>query len=165
MSSRQDETTSNQLTLFAVASPAKTYPWPDAARDWLESEADCGSSTIAFCERLGPTGLLSRMSPACYPVTEGEILPSSFEGWQNSGMASAGGFLTHSSSEYPNGAAVCSLSGILETDVPQKYFLSARAARGILRRAKKRGKQLPPLLETALEQAAEQTTTPHREDS
>lgn len=50
-----------------------------------------------------------------------------------------------------NGDAVCGLSDILETgDVPQRYFLSAKACRGILRRAEKRGKALPPPLQCAL---------------
>jgi hypothetical protein len=40
------------------------------------------------------------------------------------------------------------LSDILEAGVPLKYFLSAKAAAGILRRADKRGKTLPyPLIE------------------
>ena len=81
-------------------------------------------------------------------------MPSSFEGWQNSGMACAGGYLTLSMPEYHSGAVVCSLSGILETDVPQKFYLSARAARGILRRAETRGKELPEMLERALTHAA-----------
>jgi hypothetical protein len=34
--------------------------------------------------------------------------------------------------------------------VPEKYYLSATACRGILRRAEKRGKALPPLLDIAL---------------
>ena len=155
MSQKQDTTTSNQLMLFAVASPAKTYPWPDAARDWMEGGADCGLSTIAFCERLGPTGLLSRMSPVCYPATEGEILPSSFEGWSSAGMACAGGYSTLSLPEWRSGADVCGLSQVLETDAPPKYFLSARAARGILRRAARRGKELPPMLHRALLQVAQ----------
>jgi hypothetical protein len=47
------------------------------------------------------------------------------------------------------------LSDTLETgDVPQRFFLSAKACAGILRRAEKRGKQLPELLQRALESAA-----------
>jgi site-specific DNA-cytosine methylase len=50
---------------------------------------------------------------------------------------------------------VCSLSDILETgDVPQRYFLSAKACSGILRRADKRGKELPPQLAAALQAVA-----------
>jgi len=65
-------------------------------------------------------------------------------------MACAGGFLTLSISDWPNDASVCSLSDILETDVPRKYYLSPRAAVGILRRAEKRDKELPEMLYKAL---------------
>ena len=47
-------------------------------------------------------------------------------------------------------AAVSSLSQILQANVPEKYFLSRKACRGILRRAKKRGKELPEILKKAL---------------
>lgn len=51
----------------------------------------------------------------------------------------------------PHSAAKESLlSQILEVNAPEKYFLSARACRGILTRASRRGKKLPDLLETAL---------------
>lgn len=44
------------------------------------------------------------------------------------------------------------MSDVLEPTSPSllKYFLSSRACEGILRRAAKRGKDLPPLLDTAL---------------
>ena len=42
------------------------------------------------------------------------------------------------------------LSNILETNPDPKYNLSAKACQGILNRAQKRGKTLPPQLETAL---------------
>jgi hypothetical protein len=56
-------------------------------------------------------------------------------------------------SEWPKEGAVSLLSDILETtgDHLSRYCLSARACRGILRRAEKRGKTLPPMLEKALE--------------
>src|SRR5690606_19322700 len=63
--------------------------------------------------------------------------------------------LTLNTSEWPNDAAVCSLSDILETgDVPRRFFLSATACRGILRRAEKRGKDLPAALSSALQAVA-----------
>ena len=50
---------------------------------------------------------------------------------------------------------VCSLSEILEAGpIARRYFLSAKACAGILRRAEKRGKQLPTALKTALESVA-----------
>jgi DNA polymerase III epsilon subunit-like protein len=55
--------------------------------------------------------------------------------------------------------SVCSLSDVLETgEVPQRYFLSARACAGILRRAEARGRALPPHLLAALKAVAEAGT-------
>jgi hypothetical protein len=63
--------------------------------------------------------------------------------------------LTLSTSEWHSAAAVCSLSDTLEIgDVPQRFFLSATACKGILRRAEKRGKSLPPQLARALQALA-----------
>jgi hypothetical protein len=66
-------------------------------------------------------------------------------------MGSPTEFLTLNTLEWHSAAAVCSLSDTLETgELPQRFFLSATACQGILRRAEKRGKVLPPALETAL---------------
>lgn len=46
--------------------------------------------------------------------------------------------------------SVCSLTEILELDAAPKYSLSPRACRGILRRAERRGRALPPALHEAL---------------
>ena len=50
----------------------------------------------------------------------------------------------------PKDVIESSLSLILEDTVPTKYYLSRKACRGILRRAKERGKPLPVKLEVAL---------------
>ena len=50
----------------------------------------------------------------------------------------------------PSGDAGCSLSRILQDNPPRKYYLTRKACLGILRRAKKRGKPLPPQLHAAL---------------
>jgi hypothetical protein len=42
------------------------------------------------------------------------------------------------------------LSRVLEATAPQRFFLSAKAAVGILRRANRRGRQLPEALNQAL---------------
>jgi hypothetical protein len=81
--------------------------------------------------------------------------------WKNSGTVSRGELSTHATSASPNGAVACSLSAVLETrPVPAKYWLSARAAAGILRRAERRGKTLPTPLQRALEALATGTATP-----
>ena len=56
-------------------------------------------------------------------------------------------------SEWPSaaGGSLCSLSEVLETGpLPERFFLSAKACSGILRRAEKRGKKLPERLRKAL---------------
>lgn len=52
--------------------------------------------------------------------------------------------------ESPNAERESRLSWILEDNVPQKYYLSARACQGILTRASRRGKPLPDILRQAL---------------
>lgn len=61
-------------------------------------------------------------------------------------------FLTRNIGESPSAAVESTLSQILEANVPKKYYLSAKACEGILRRAERHGKELPPMLKTALEQ-------------
>ena len=60
--------------------------------------------------------------------------------------------------ECPSVAVESTLSQILEATVPEKYFLSAKACEGILRRAERRGKKLPPMLEEALRQQIERAS-------
>ena len=57
--------------------------------------------------------------------------------------------------EFPSVENVSTLSQILTAQVPEKYYLSPKACRGILRRAQKRGKTLPDVLRIALERQAE----------
>ena len=58
--------------------------------------------------------------------------------------------LTLNTTESPSVVVESFLSQILEEQVPERYFLSARACQGILRRAERRGKKLPEQLEVAL---------------
>ena len=53
------------------------------------------------------------------------------------------------------GGSLSSLAEVLEDGpLPQRFYLSAKACAGILRRAGKRGKALPPMLEQALMRVA-----------
>ena len=69
-------------------------------------------------------------------------------------MTSLGEYLTLNTQECLSNAAGSTLSQILEDDVPPKYFLTPKAARGILRRAAKRGRTLPERLRADLETLA-----------
>ena len=70
---------------------------------------------------------------------------------------SHGEHLTLNSGECPSVVVESTLSQILEVNAPEKYYLSAKACEGILRRAGHRGKELPEMLKTALEQQIERT--------
>jgi hypothetical protein len=104
-----------------------------------------------------------------------------FRGWTpfsgsfpKSGMTAAGECWTAATSESPRGGggySACSLASVLETQADylgrhpgstpadwreylSGYFLSARACAGILSRAGRRGRTLPPLLDRALRRVA-----------
>lgn len=61
-----------------------------------------------------------------------------------------GGSWTLNIGECPREENVSLLSWILQANAPEKYYLSAKACRGILTRASRRGKKLQELLENAL---------------
>lgn len=69
--------------------------------------------------------------------------------WEDDG-AWLGECMTRNTGEYPNAAVESRLSQILEATPPVKYSLSAKACQGILRRAERRGKDLPEPLKTVL---------------
>ena len=62
-----------------------------------------------------------------------------------------GEFMTLNTGPSHKGAKESILSQILEDTPHPKYYLSKTACLGILRRARKRGKELPPVLKQALE--------------
>ena len=83
--------------------------------------------------------------------------PENFNGstpgkWQVKDGAWDGERWTRNGGEYPSVGAESTLSSILEENAPDKYYLSAKACMGILRRASERGKELPEILKEALEQ-------------
>lgn len=143
--------------MFSAAdSHAKTYRWLDDVLALLESGAGYSSSSCDWSNPSLPAGFSSKTSlDCCRQTADGTWAPLSGR-WQNWGMGGPTGCLTLSGSECPSNAAVCSLSDVLEptADVPPKFFLSERACRGILRRAEKRGRELPCQLQLALTEAA-----------
>ncbi len=148
----------NQLTFWSEEPPASPSVSRDCAPDWLTLAATSCSPMAVLQAGIGPSGWFGRTSPAFCPATADGILAPSSGCWGNSGMGSPTAFLTLNKSEQAasrelslNGGAVCSLSDILETGtLPPRFYLTARACLGILRRAGKRGKALPPPLQRAL---------------
>ena len=145
-----------QMSIFSAGElHASHSPSPDLEKDWMTRVATSCLPLAPLLTNIAPVGWYGRTSPASCRVTEEEILEPSSGCWANSGMGSPTEFWTLNTLEFHSDAAACSLSDILETgDVPQRYFLSATACRGILRRAENRGKDLPPMLLRALQQVA-----------
>src|SRR3990167_2599512 len=143
-------------TSSSAGLPARVSALPACEKDWLILVATSCSPTSLLQTAISPNGWSGKMSPAfCRVEADGSWAPSSGR-WGRSGMGGPTEPWTLNTSEFPSDAAVCLLSGILETGVvPQRFFLSAIACRGILRRAEKRGKALPPQLAHALRAAAD----------
>lgn len=75
--------------------------------------------------------------------------PQAAASWVMDG-ALLGEYLTRSFGECPSVVVESRLSQILEESPHPKYYLSAKACRGILNRAARRGKDLPEALKAAL---------------
>ena len=120
-----------------------------------------------------PDGSSGKTSPGRSAHTAVETLLQWLDRWQDASLmspsmagdlkawrwgraaSSSGACSTRSGSEWRKGGAACSLSSTLETgQIDRRYYLSAKACAGIIRRAEKRGKELPPALSAALAAAA-----------
>lgn len=95
------------------------------------------------------SGSQSRKPPLFLCLTKDGPQADATMTWTDGG-ALLGEFSTHSFGECPSAAVESHLSQILEAWPHPKYYLSAKACQGILNRANRRGKKLPPLLEQAL---------------
>jgi hypothetical protein len=152
-----------QLTFLSEEHHARASASPVSEADWMMTVATWPSNFLGLLTERGPDGWYGRTSPASCRRTEDGILEPYSGAWSNSGMGSPTECLTLSIAEWTgldglslNDDGVCSLSDILETgDVQQRYYLSAKACAGILRRAGKRGKTLPPQLQRALAAVAD----------
>ena len=114
--------------------------------------------------------VLEEIARVCEPDAVIPRPPKKWGGQEPSwemGGALLGAFMTHSFGEQPStlmaecgfpalpsGVGASRLSQILEDTPLPKYSLSARACQGILTRAGRRGKDLPPVLKEALERQA-----------
>src|SRR3990170_2039720 len=139
---------------------ARTSRSPGSDRDSPESDpaSPSPSSTLWSATDLPPSS--SKTYRASSPVIEGETWRRSAVDWRNSGTGGRFGFSTLATSECPSAddgssSSVCAaipttLTDVLQPSTPPRFSLSARAARGILRRASKRGLVLPEKLEQAL---------------
>lgn len=151
-----------QLTFLSEEPPANPSRSRESGSDWMTRAATSRLSTWPWLNAFAPAGWSGRTSPVSCQMMKDERWEPSSGSWGNSGMGGPTECLTLNMCEWaasntlsPSAAAVCSLSDILEVQpVPQRYYLTAKACAGILRRAEKRGKELPAMLQRALEAVA-----------
>ena len=135
-----------QLTLFA---PCDVPPTGDSrassfGRMYWERSAATRELIFEPCSKKS-----DRPRFQCLQMADGQT-----QDWQNClSVTLHGASSMLNIGECPSVDAESSLSRILEPrqDVREKYYLSPKACEGILRRARERGKELPPELKEALE--------------
>jgi hypothetical protein len=139
---------------------AKIYPWLESEQDWKDRVVVFSGKSADSLTKQERKILSLKMFLAYFPQMGEKTWPLSLKRWSNAGIASPGGCLMLNTSEFPNEGVECSLLDVLETqgDHLKKYSLSAKAAQGILRRANRREKTLPPQLQKALEFTANQVS-------
>ena len=160
-----------QLSFWSAGAPASRSRLQVDEPGYKESRDSCSSIFEQFetsCERRAAS-TRGTSSGRTYParlVPSAELHSGSYSrSWMNSGTVWRGEYSMRNSPEYATGrlvdssgrsrnaAGASSLSEFLEARTPQRYSLSAKACEGIIRRAEKRGKDLPEMLRKALEQA------------
>ena len=162
---------SGALPVRISASPESVWDSTVRAASSLSTLYDCALSQ----ERGGYCG---KMSPRLYQVmaerTSPDLFPCSADGTSPCQVTvgaspassqtlpvisvSPGEYLTLNTPEFPNfqgrsrsEGSVSSLSDILVVgNIPPKYYLTVKCAGGILHRAERRNKTLPPVLKEAL---------------
>ena len=148
---------------------------PSSLSAWLTEQAQDGCSG-KMCRASFQAGA-EAILPASYRCSADGRSPSPRGDGAGAGPSSTppdasgwlGEYWTHNIPEFPaspapsrNGDGACSssdtvagLSEILWTGpIPQRYFLTEKCAKGILRRAERRHRELPPLLLAALRRQA-----------
>ena len=134
------EETGGQLNLFDRDSwSGKTCPGHSQAT---------AEKTFKKCLRKF-AGSATKTPPTCLCLKGGVNQGVYMMSWADGQLL--GEYTMRSFGECPKEERESHLSQILEECAPRKYYLSAKACAGILRRAKQRGKELPAELREALE--------------
>ena len=139
--------------------PAKTSQLLAKGLVLLVKEAGFSGTLQELWKKRKANGSSSKTYLVSYPLTEERTLELFSGRWPNSGILLDGGSLMLNTSEFPSDAKESSsLADVLEETAPQKYYLSPKACEGILRRANKRGKELPQELTNALVHQIQEST-------
>lgn len=131
-----------QEKLYPNSYPISTFSWPDFPVSLSQSqeqekglmiqEEHCFSRLLELLPLKNLSISTSKMFPVCLTMTLAGHLKQSSVHWLAWGMMCAGRYLTAKISEFHNHENECSLSAILEDNVPEKYYLSRKQAEKLL---------------------------------
>ena len=162
---------SGALPVRISVSPESVWDSTVRAASSLSTLYDCALSLErgGYCGKMSPRlyqAMAEKISPDLFPCSADGKSPCrvTVGGSPASSQTlpvisvSPGEYLTLNTPEFPNfqgrsrsEGSVSSLSDILIVgNIPPKYYLTVKCAEGILRRAERRGKPLPPVLKEAL---------------
>ncbi len=147
-----------QMSLFPLSGLEGFRAKTSQLREWARAKGYGGRALASLMSLFGwlsedaPQFLLSKTFQASSLPTKGETSSSLFKLWPTSGMAWGGVCLTAKTSESPSHVEESTLLDVIETGVvPDRYFLSPNAAKGMLRRTDRMGRNLFPPLRESLE--------------
>ena len=127
-----------QQISFLDSQFGKTFPEPSAATQ--------AKTSVPSSKRFVPSARKTLMFLDLRPGMGGNLLGAYWE----MDTVLPGEPMMLNTGESPNAVRESTLSQILQLDVPEKYSLSPKACAGIIRRAERRGKELPDMLKEAL---------------
>lgn len=123
-------------TLWSEDSPFSPSQSPEQEKDLTIQEERCFSRLLELLPLKNLSISTSKTFPVCLTMTQAKHLKPSTAHWMSWGMMCAGRYLTAKISEFPNHEIECSLSDILEDNVPEKYYLSRKQAEKLLYKEK-----------------------------
>lgn len=144
---------SDQLTWSLEGPPANPSPRRDIDEDSLTRAVNWSGPFSTWWAAFGRPGSSGKMCAGSAVSLADVCSGKSCAGWGTLGMGGATACWTGNISGWPSDARTCSFSAIVETgDHLRRYFVSPRAAQGILRRA--RSKSIPDWQRAILSEVA-----------
>lgn len=132
---RGNSTTSRRSISSSVARRANLFPCKESDLDWLTFAANCPCDSMRLFAIACRDGCFGKTYQEHFGPTADTLLPASFEGWGNAGIASPTEFLTLDIGESHSGAVECSLSDIVDhgDDLLRSYLSREQVAKMLAR--------------------------------
>lgn len=150
---------------MSADSLAKNTRWLELAIMWLETKTHCGGNSTELLAKLCQELSSEKMSPVFYLMEMEMNSESSQTRLSNSGIASAGGLLTFSTSESPTNVDGYSLSQLLETQVAEEFCLKPKTCVQLLELISEENRQISPQLMELLKTTAKSSISDKTETS